>query len=117
MAVTIAVLSQKGGTGKTTAVRTLTDVFRRLELRVLAVARAVDGQCAGCCRLRAALSRGAVLRAAGRRAGARSDRARPGEPQSRPRVGWGDPQHRRHAHPALPGGVRLAARALRREVV
>src|SRR5579884_3639511 len=37
MAVTIAVLSQKGGTGKTTAVRTLTDVFRRLELRVLAV--------------------------------------------------------------------------------
>jgi chromosome partitioning protein len=37
MASTIAVLSQKGGTGKTTAVRTLTDVFRRLELRVLAV--------------------------------------------------------------------------------
>jgi chromosome partitioning protein len=37
MAVTIAVLSQKGGTGKTTAVRTLTDVFRRVELKVLAV--------------------------------------------------------------------------------
>ena len=37
MALTIAVLSQKGGTGKTTAVRTLTDVFRRLDLRVLAV--------------------------------------------------------------------------------
>jgi chromosome partitioning protein len=37
MASTIAVLSQKGGTGKTTAVRTLTDVFRRLDLRVLAV--------------------------------------------------------------------------------
>jgi len=37
MADTIAVLSQKGGTGKTTAVRTLTDVFRRLDLRVLAV--------------------------------------------------------------------------------
>jgi chromosome partitioning protein len=37
MAATIAVLSQKGGTGKTTAVRTLTDVFRRLELTVLAV--------------------------------------------------------------------------------
>src|SRR5437588_4862120 len=35
--VTIAVLSQKGGTGKTTAVRTLTDVFRRLDLHVLAV--------------------------------------------------------------------------------
>ncbi len=34
---TIAVLSQKGGTGKTTAVRTLTDVFRRVELSVLAV--------------------------------------------------------------------------------
>jgi chromosome partitioning protein len=34
---TIAVLSQKGGTGKTTAVRTLTDVFRRADLRVLAV--------------------------------------------------------------------------------
>jgi chromosome partitioning protein len=37
MAATIAVLSQKGGTGKTTAARTLTDVFRRIELRVLAV--------------------------------------------------------------------------------
>src|SRR5262249_57064557 len=37
MAETIAVLSQKGGTGKTTAVRTLTDLFRRLDLRVLAV--------------------------------------------------------------------------------
>jgi chromosome partitioning protein len=36
-ASTIAVLSQKGGTGKTTAVRTLTDVFRRVELAVLAV--------------------------------------------------------------------------------
>jgi chromosome partitioning protein len=36
-ASTIAVLSQKGGTGKTTAVRTLTDVFRRLGLSVLAV--------------------------------------------------------------------------------
>src|SRR5437588_8543539 len=37
MASTIAVLSQKGGTGKTTATRTLTDIFRRLGLRVLAV--------------------------------------------------------------------------------
>jgi chromosome partitioning protein len=37
MAVTIAVLSLKGGTGKTTTVRTLTDVFRRLDLDVLAV--------------------------------------------------------------------------------
>src|SRR5437588_2662062 len=37
MAATIAVLSQKGGTGKTTAVRTLTDVFRRVELSVLAI--------------------------------------------------------------------------------
>src|SRR5579884_1903981 len=37
MASTIAVLSQKGGTGKTTAVRTLTDVFRRAGLRTLAV--------------------------------------------------------------------------------
>ncbi len=36
-ATTIAVLSQKGGTGKTTSVRTLTDVFRRLGLDVLAV--------------------------------------------------------------------------------
>lgn len=33
----IAVLSQKGGTGKTTLVRTLTDVLRRAELAVLAV--------------------------------------------------------------------------------
>jgi chromosome partitioning protein len=37
MAATIAVLSQKGGTGKTTAVRTLTDIFRRLGLDTLAV--------------------------------------------------------------------------------
>ncbi|TML31664.1 MAG: ParA family protein [Actinobacteria bacterium] len=37
MAVTIAVLSQKGGTGKTTAVRTLADVFRRVGLETLAV--------------------------------------------------------------------------------
>jgi chromosome partitioning protein len=37
MSTTISVLSQKGGTGKTTAVRTLTDVFRRVELSVLAV--------------------------------------------------------------------------------
>jgi chromosome partitioning protein len=37
MAVSIAVLSQKGGTGKTTMVRTLTDVFRRLGLSTLAV--------------------------------------------------------------------------------
>src|ERR687886_790785 len=37
MGATIAVLSQKGGTGKTTAVRTLADIFRRVELETLAV--------------------------------------------------------------------------------
>src|SRR5918911_5212538 len=37
MALKIAVLSQKGGTGKTTAVRHLADVFRRADLNVLAV--------------------------------------------------------------------------------
>jgi chromosome partitioning protein len=37
MAHTIAVLSQKGGTGKTTAVRTLTDAFRRSGVPTLAV--------------------------------------------------------------------------------
>ena len=37
MAHTIAVLSQKGGTGKTTTVRTLTDVLRRCGVRTLAV--------------------------------------------------------------------------------
>jgi chromosome partitioning protein len=37
MAHTIAVLSQKGGTGKTTAVRSLTDVLRRSGVRTLAV--------------------------------------------------------------------------------
>jgi chromosome partitioning protein len=37
MAKTIAVLSQKGGTGKTTTVRTLTDVLRRGGVRTLAV--------------------------------------------------------------------------------
>src|SRR3954467_15061862 len=37
MAATLAVLSQKGGTGKTTMVRTFTDVLRRLGLETLAV--------------------------------------------------------------------------------
>src|ERR687891_2466227 len=37
MAETITVLSLKGGTGKTTTVRTLTDVMRRVGLDVLAV--------------------------------------------------------------------------------
>ena len=37
MAATIAVLSLKGGTGKTTTVRTLADVLRRLGLDVLAI--------------------------------------------------------------------------------
>jgi chromosome partitioning protein len=37
MAITIAVLSQKGGTGKTTTTRTLYDVFSRVGLDVLAV--------------------------------------------------------------------------------
>ena len=37
MGSTIAVLSQKGGTGKTTTVRTLADVLRRRGMRVLAV--------------------------------------------------------------------------------
>ena len=37
MAISIAVLSLKGGTGKTTTVRTLTDVFRRVGLDVLAI--------------------------------------------------------------------------------
>ncbi len=37
MALTIAVLSQKGGTGKTTAVRHLAEAFREAGLRVLAI--------------------------------------------------------------------------------
>ncbi len=37
MAVTIAVLSQKGGTGKTTTVRSLADVLSRIGIKVLAV--------------------------------------------------------------------------------
>jgi chromosome partitioning protein len=37
MSATIAVLSQKGGTGKTTMVRSLVDVFERLGVDVLAV--------------------------------------------------------------------------------
>ncbi|MDQ3091483.1 MAG: AAA family ATPase [Actinomycetota bacterium] len=37
MGIVIAVLSQKGGTGKTTTVRTLADVLRRVGLDVLAV--------------------------------------------------------------------------------
>jgi chromosome partitioning protein len=37
MTETIAVLSQKGGTGKTTTVRTLTDAFRRSGVKTLAI--------------------------------------------------------------------------------
>ncbi len=37
MAQTIAILSQKGGTGKTTTTRTLTDILRRCGLRTLAI--------------------------------------------------------------------------------
>src|SRR4051794_5933416 len=37
MAETIAVLSLKGGTGKTTTVRTLADVFRWIGMDVLAI--------------------------------------------------------------------------------
>src|SRR5712691_3935181 len=37
MSVTLAVLSQKGGTGKTTTVRTLADILRRIGVDVLAV--------------------------------------------------------------------------------
>jgi chromosome partitioning protein len=37
MAHIIAVLSQKGGTGKTTTVRTLADALRRVEIRTLAI--------------------------------------------------------------------------------
>lgn len=37
MATTIAVLSQKGGTGKTTAVRTLAEVMRRIDLPTLTI--------------------------------------------------------------------------------
>ncbi len=37
MAITIAVLSQKGGTGKTTAVRTLSDVLRRVGVPTLRI--------------------------------------------------------------------------------
>lgn len=37
MGATIAILSQKGGTGKTTTVRTLADIFRRAGLETLAV--------------------------------------------------------------------------------
>ncbi|HEU0024357.1 MAG TPA: AAA family ATPase, partial [Thermoleophilaceae bacterium] len=37
MGTTLTILSQKGGTGKTTTVRTLADVFRRAGLEVLCV--------------------------------------------------------------------------------
>ena len=56
-----------------------------------------------------------VLRAPGSRAGARGDRTGPREPQPRPRMARRRAQHRRHAHPPLARGVRLAARALRGE--
>ena len=47
MAETIAVLSLKGGTGKTTTVRTLSDVLRRVGLDVLAIDLDPAGQPVG----------------------------------------------------------------------
>ena len=186
VAETIAILSQKGGTGKTTSVRTLTDVLRRLDLRVLAVdldpqgnlsdyfdvdpeasptvgdvlagpregqagrprrrhprqplarrggagagredgpradaqaraegrqarlrrhlprlpadARAADRQRARRRRLGAPVGRGAVLRDAGRRAGAGGRRAGARQPESGPRMARRRLQHRRHADDPL----------------
>src|SRR3954462_2843394 len=48
MATTIAVLSQKGGTGKTTTVRTLADIFGRIGLDVLAVDLDPQGNLSDC---------------------------------------------------------------------
>src|SRR3954453_16810479 len=47
MAETIAVLSLKGGTGKTTTVRTLADVLRRVGLSVLTVDLDPQGNLSG----------------------------------------------------------------------
>ena len=60
MADTIAVLSQKGGTGKTTTVRTLTDVYRRSGVRTLAIdldPAPVDWSRSDCVNQRAYVSR------------------------------------------------------------
>src|ERR1700732_4806891 len=51
MAHTIAVLSQKGGTGKTTAVRTLADAFRRGGVHTLAIDLDPQGHLSGYCDL------------------------------------------------------------------
>jgi chromosome partitioning protein len=48
MAETITVLSLKGGTGKTTTVRTLADVLRRIDLDVLAVDLDPQGNLSDC---------------------------------------------------------------------
>ena len=72
MAETIAVLSLKGGTGKTTTVRTLADVLRRVGLDVLAVDLDPQGNLSDY--FDVAAGRGADDR---RRAGRRRQGARP----------------------------------------
>ena len=63
-------------------------------------------------RLRAAERRGAVLRDAGRRAGARGHRAGPRRPEPRSLEWLGvRVQHRRHAHGALARGLRRRCRS------
>jgi chromosome partitioning protein len=47
MPATIAVLSQKGGAGKTTLVRSLADVFERLGIDVLAIDADPQGNLSG----------------------------------------------------------------------
>ena len=85
MAETIAVLSLKGGTGKTTTVRTLADVFRRVGLDVLAHRPRPAGQPVGLLRRPAGRVPDDRRRARGRRQGeggdARRDRARDADPR------------------------------------
>ena len=90
MAQKIAVLSQKGGTGKTTAVRTLTDVFRAAGLDVLAVDLDPQGNLSDYFDVdpEASPTVGDVLAGRAKAAAADARRDHPRQPRRSPRPSW-----------------------------
>ena len=92
-AQTITVLSQKGGTGKTTTVRTLADAFRRVGLEVLCVDLDPQGNLSDYFDVPADASPTVadVLAGSAKAADAVHDDVLPGEPRAWPRRSWCSP--------------------------